>query len=133
MVDAETAMEEGSQGVEDHGVVPYARMAVLGSLLAATGYALADLILGLGSTIMAPLRAFASGFATFISGTFLAPVRVTDAGATATVSSFLEGTGALLGPFAFPVAVVSAIAGMYVFLWFLRKVSISPMQLIRRD
>lgn len=133
MVDAETAVEEGSEGVAEYGVSQYARMAVIGSTLAALGYAIAGLILGLFDTLMAPIRAFASGMATFIGGTLLAPVRVTDAGAAAAAASFVDGAAASLGPAAFPVAMLSAVAGMYIFLVFIRRISISPLQLIRRD
>ena len=133
MVDAETAVEEGSEGVAEYGVGEYAKMSVIGGTLAALAYAIADAILGLGSTLLAPVRAFGRGMATFIGGTLLAPVRVTDAGAAAAAESFLNGAAAALGPFAFPVSVLVSIAGMYIFLWFLRRVSVSPLQLIRRD
>ena len=133
MADAETAMEEGSEGVAEYGVSQYARMAVLGSTLAALGYAIAAAILGLVDTALAPIRAFASGMATFINGTLLAPVRVTDAGAAASVASFVDGIGADLGIFAFPAAMLSVVIAMTIFLWFIRRISISPLQLIRRE
>ena len=133
MVDAEQAVDEGSSGVAEHGVSQYARMSLIGGTLAALAYAIADLILGLGNTLMQPVRAFASGMATFIGGTLLAPVRVTDAGAAAAAASFTEGAAAALGPFAFPVAMLSVVVAMYIFLMFIRRISISPTQLIRRD
>lgn len=133
MVDAEQAVQEGSEGVAEHGVSQYARMSVIGGTLAALAYAIAGLILGMFDTLMAPVRAFASGMATFIGGTLLAPVRVTDAGAAASVRSFTEGAAAALGPFAFPVSVLVVVIAMYLFLAFLRRISISPTQLIRRD
>ena len=75
--------------------------------------------------------AFATGFATFITGTFGGPVLINEAGALASAQSFASGTGALLGPFAFPAAVAVSLAGVYLFLLFLRRVSISPLQLIQ--
>lgn len=132
MVDAETAVEEGSDGVAEYGVTQYARMSVIGGSLAALAYALASAILNIGSAFLAPVRAFANGMATFITGTFGAPVIVTDAGARAAAASFVDGAAASLGPFAFPLAVLVSVAGMYIFLVFLRRISISPTQLIRR-
>lgn len=133
MVDAETAVEEGSAGVAEYGVSQYAKMSVIGGALTAMAYAIAGLILGAFDTFMAPIRAFASGMATFIGGTIGAPVRITDAGAAASAASFVDGAAAALGPFAFPVAVLSSVAGMLIFLWFIRRISISPTQLLRRD
>lgn len=127
MVDAETAVEEGSSGVAEYGVSQYAKMSVIGGTLAALAYAIADLILGMGTTLMAPVRAFASGMATFIGGTIGAPVIITDAGAETSANSFLTGTASLLGPFAFPVAVAVSVAGMTIFLWWLSNTSISPL------
>ena len=129
--DAQEVVSDGQDGVEEQGVVSYTRGAVIGGSASALAIALAQIILGIPGTFLAPIRAFAEGMATFIGGTLLAPVRVTDAGAAASAASFLEGTGALLGPFAFPLAVAVSIAGMYVFLLFLRRISISPLQLVQ--
>ena len=129
--DAEQVVQQGTDGVDERGVPGYAQAAVLGGGLAAIATALVEIVLGIPGTFLAPVRAFAEGMATLIGGTLGAPVRITDAGATASASSFLEGTGALLGPFAFPVAVAVSAAGMFVFLMFLRRISISPTQLIR--
>lgn len=132
--DADEIVEQGREGVQEHGVVDYTRAAVLGGSASALAIALAEIILGIPGTLLAPVRAFASGMAAFIEGSLLAPVRVTDAGATASVTSFLEGTGALLGPFAFPVAVAVAIAGTWIFIWFVQNVvSVNPGQLWRRN
>ena len=129
--DAQQVVSDGQEGVEEQGVVDYTRGAVIGGSATALAIAIAEILIGIPGTFLAPVRAFAEGMATFLRGTLLAPVTVTDAGATASAASFLEGTGALLGPFAFPVAVVVSVAGMYVFLLFLRRISISPLQLIQ--
>lgn len=129
--DAQEVVSDGAEGVEEQGVVNYTRGVVLGGGAGALAIALAEILLGIPGTFLAPVRAFAQGMATFIGGTLLAPVRVTDAGAAASAASFLEGSGALLGPFAFPVAVAISMAGMFIFLMFLRRISISPLQLIQ--
>ncbi|MFW6382844.1 MAG: hypothetical protein ACOCZD_02265 [Haloferacaceae archaeon] len=92
---------------------------------------LVEVIIGIPGTFLASLTAFADGTATFIRGTLGAPVIITDAGAVTSAASFASGTPALLGPFAFPVAVLVSLAGVYLFLLFLRRISISPLQLIQ--
>lgn len=129
--DAQAVVSDGADGVRDEGVVDYTRAVVFGGGATALAITLVEILIGIPQTLLAPVQAFASGFATFIGGTFLAPTRVTDAGATASATSFLEGTGALLGPFAFPVAMGVSLAGMFLFLMFLRRISVSPTQLIR--
>ena len=128
---ASDAVSDGQEGVEEQGVPGYAQGAVIGGSLSALAVALAQILLGIPGTFLAPVEAFASGLATFIGGTLGAPIRITDAGATASATSFLEGTGALLGPFAFPLAVVVSTGGVFVLLMFLRRISVSPTQLIR--
>ena len=123
---ASDAIEEGSEGVSEHGVSGYAQVGVIGSALAALAYAIADFILSLQGTLFAPVRAFASGLSTFITGTLGAPVIITDAGAQTAAQSLASGTAALLGPLAFPLAVLVSIMGVFIFLWFLRNTSLTP-------
>jgi len=127
---AQDAIDDGSEGVSEEGVPGYAQMAVIGGILASLGYAISDLILSVQSTLFAPIRAFASGMATFIGGTLGAPIIITDAGAQTAASSFASGTASLLGPFAFPVAVAVSVSGVLVLLWFLSNSSITPWSII---
>ena len=129
--DAQEVVSDGADGVRDEGVVDYTRAVVFGGGATALAITMVEILIGIPQTLLAPVQAFASGMATFIGGTLLAPVSVTDAGATASATSFLEGTGALLGPFAFPVAMGVSLAGMFLFLMFLRRISVSPLQLVR--
>ena len=126
---ASDAVNDGQAGVAEDGVVSYARGTLIGGSIAAGGTAIAAFILNLQSTILAPVRAFTSSIATFIGGTIGAPVIITDAGAQTSATSFLSGTGALLGPLAFPAAVLVSALGMFLFLMFLRRISVSPTQL----
>lgn len=123
---ASDAIDDGTSGVESQGVSGYARGAVIGSSLAALGYAIANFILNLSSTFLEPIRAFTSSIATFIGDTIGAPTVITGAGAETSANSFTEGTAALLGPFAFPVAVAVSVAGMSVFLWWISNTEIAP-------
>lgn len=131
--DTDEIVQDGRTGVARHGVSLWTQMAIIGTVVSAVGYAAADVILGIPSTLMAPVVAFSEAVATFLRGTIGAPVIVTDAGATASARSFMEGTGAALGPFAFVLAVVVVVMAMTVMFWFLRRETILPTQLITRD
>jgi hypothetical protein len=135
MADDETTTEdivnEGAEGVRDEGVVDYTRAVIFGGAATAGSYTLVEVIRGIPGTFLAPVRAFAGGLATFIGGTLGAPIQITDEGATTSAQSFADGTAALLGPLAFPVAVIVSVVGIYLFLLFLRRISVSPLQLIQ--
>jgi hypothetical protein len=126
---ASDAVNDGQEGVKEQGVVGYSRGTLIGGSIAASGTAIAGAILSFQDTLLAPVRAFTGSVATFISGTIGAPVIITDAGAETSATSFLSGTGALLGPLAFPAAVLVSALGMFLFLMFLRRISVSPTQL----
>lgn len=130
---AQDALDDGAEGVDENGVGGYAQRSVIGGTLASLAIAISGLILSFGETLLAPVRAFTSGIATFISGTLGAPVIITDAGAQASAASFTTGAAAALGPAAFPVAVAVSVAGMFVFLWFIENTSFSPLALFRRE
>jgi hypothetical protein len=130
---AQDAIDDGSEGVQEQGVGPYAQASVIGGALAALSYAIADFILSVQSTLFAPIRAFTDGIATFIGGTLGAPVIITDAGAATAASSFASGTASLLGPAAFPVAVAVSVSGVVIVIWFVRNQSINPIAVFRDE
>lgn len=127
---AQDAVEDGSEGVAAEGVSGYAKQSVIGGALSALSVAISAIILSAQETLFAPIRAFTSGMATFIGGTIGAPVIITDAGAQTSADSFTQGAAAMLGPFAFPLAVAVSVGGMMVFLWFLTNSPISPLSVI---
>lgn len=130
---ASDAIEDGTEGVDERGVSGFAQAGVIGAALSALGFAIADFILSIQSTLFAPIRAFTDGIATFIGGTLGAPVIITDAGAETAAGSLASGTASLLGPFAFPVAVVVSISGVWVLIWFVRNQSINPIAVFRDE
>ncbi|GAB7011771.1 hypothetical protein [Halolamina salina] len=124
---AQDAVEDGTTGVEEQGVGGYAQGAVIGSSLSALGIAIASFILNLQSTIFEPIGAFTGSIADYIGGTIGAPVIITDAGAETSAESLATGTASLLGPFAFPVAVLVSVGGMSIFLWWITNTEINPL------
>ena len=129
--EAREIVSDGQEGVADQGVVGFTRGVLIGGPVMAGAITIVEILVGIPQTFLAPVQAFASGLSSFISGTLLAPTTITEAGAAASAASFVSGTGALLGPLAFPVAVAVSAIGVFVFLMFLRRISISPLQLIQ--
>jgi len=124
---ASTAASE----ISDRGWTAFIRDFGLGGVFLAVVYTLIEGINSLGGTLMAPFRAFGSGLSTLITGTFGAPVLVIDAGAQATATSFLSGAAAYLGPAALPVSMLSAVATLWIFQQFWKRVQFSPIDFLR--
>jgi len=124
---ASTAADE----IDDRGWTNFVRDFGLGGIFLAIVYAAIETIQSAGTTLLRPFRAFGEGIATLIGGTFGAPVRVIDAGATATVTSFTDGAAQFLGPAALPVAMVSAVAALWIFQRFWSRIQFSPIDFLR--
>lgn len=125
---ASTAANE----IDDRGWANFVRDFGLGGIFLAIVFAAIETIQSLGTTLLRPFQAFGEGIATLIGGTFGAPVRVIDAGATATVVSFTDGAAQFLGPAALPVAMVSAVAALWIFQRFWTRIQFSPIDFLRR-
>lgn len=113
--------------LDDRGGLKGLLTALLGGTFVAVTVQAWDFIASLGSTFMKPLRALGSGLATLITGTFGGPVIITDAGAQTAAQSITDGLVSYLGVLAFPVAVATSMAGIYVFAWFWSRMSLSPL------
>lgn len=130
--DPESIANTAADEIADRGWTNFIRDFGIGGVFLAIVYTIIEGVQSLGTTFMAPFRAFADGIATLIGGTFGAPVRVIDAGATATVISFTEGASAALGPAALPVAMISAVVTLWIFQKFWSRVQFSPIDFLRR-
>ena len=119
--------EPGSDGILETGVSGWTQIMLIGAPVFAVGTAISSIILSAGSTIMAPFRAFGSGLASLITGTFGGPVIITESGAIASAESFGSGLLGQLGPAQFPVAVLASMAGMAIFILALRRLNWSPL------
>lgn len=122
-------MDRADDGIADSGFSVWVRNTAIGGTLLAFVYALQNAILAFGETFMAPFRAIASGLSRMLEGTFFATITIVDAGAEATATSFLDGAAAALGPAAFPVAILSVVAGIWILSRGFRN--FSPLDWIR--
>lgn len=84
-----------------------------------------------GELILAPFRALAGGIVSLIDGTVGSGVDVIGAGAATAIESFTTGVTALLGPFAFPFSVGVTMIAVFVFIWFIQRLELSPLIFIR--
>ncbi len=97
-----------------------------GTIFLAWVFSTANLFGQFMESLFAPVRALFGGFATFLSGTIGGAMRVIDAGATASVQSFLSGIGSYSGPFAFVLAVIVVVLALLVVEWWWNQSSATP-------
>lgn len=108
-------MDQAAEGIEQAGgFTEWVRNENLGAIVMSITIAISGAILTLGETLLAPFRGLAQGASRIMEGTFFAATDVIDAGATATVTSFVDGAAAYLGPAAFPVGVLSVAVALYI-------------------
>lgn len=103
----------------------------IGGILYAFFLSVIGTIEAAGDLILAPFRALAAGLAELVSGTVGETLNVVEGGATQAVDSFGSGATELLGPLAFPFSVAVAMAGVFVFVWFVSRLEFSPLVFLR--
>lgn len=109
------------------GLVPFVRNVGFGGVSYAIILQLIEIITTGGAVMFGPVRALGRGVVLLVDGTFMNLLRTFDAGTAATVESFLTGTASLLGPFAQPVSIGVVMLTLFVFMWALNRMSISPI------
>lgn len=114
--DAWQVMEETRRDLDRMSFQEFVRARVIASPLMALGLAITSGILAFGEAVLGPIRAFLDGLSALIGGTFAESVGIIQAGAEQAAWSFTDGTAQMLGPAAFPVAVATVIAGLWVFV-----------------
>jgi len=119
----------GAGIVASIGLVGLVEQYLLGGSLYATSLEIIGGIQSLGSNITAPFTAFGEGISGIISAVF--PARVINGAADFTLYSLTQGEWSVFGPLTFPVAVGVVLLGLWVFLAWARRTSLSPLQLWR--
>lgn len=85
-----------------------------------------DAIDAAGELLLAPWRALAEGIVSLVGGTLGSAVDIVDAGGSTAVGSFTDGLAAILGPFAFPAAVLIVMLSVYLFIQAALNIELSP-------
>lgn len=125
--DATEVINTASDDLENQTITEYAQNTVIGGSLRAIGITLVSMILGIGAAFFRPINAFVEGVTSLITGTFGGPILINEAGATTSAASFESGTASLLGPFAWPAAVLISMLGVFLFIWALSRIDLSPL------
>lgn len=130
--DQESRLDLTAEQLEKQGGLVGLLVALLGGTYVTIAFNLWDMIDSLGETIMRPLRAFAGALATLIRGSIGGPVVMLEAAVQTGAASVTEGLFSTFGLFAYPVTMISVMAGIYVFAWFWQRIDLSPWGFLRR-
>jgi len=121
---------EGIRNADSFGV--WIRNAGIGTVFLTLVYTASSAIQTGFGTITAVFSSLANGLSDLIGGTLGVSVGVIDAGGQAAIESFLTGWASFFGPLAFPAAVGTVIAALWVFTTgFDNYVGFSPLDFIR--
>lgn len=133
MSDPEDTVEDATRMIQEQGFQDFIRNAGIGGVFLAIVYGLISMIQTLGEIPRAIFAALADGLSALLEGTLFGLLDITDAGMATAAASFIDGTAALLGPFAAPVAVGVVILSLYVFtVGWDRYIGFNPIQFFTR-
>jgi hypothetical protein len=104
---------------------------IFGGLVVKLQYQAIEGIDSVGGLLLAPVRALGRGMVRLVDATIGGVVAVFGAGTEATVRSFTDGIGALLGPLAQPTSVGIGMLSVAVFIYTVNKLNISPISFLR--
>ncbi|WP_232702206.1 hypothetical protein [Halobacterium wangiae] len=114
--------------VGNHGLVYLVKNFGFGGVLAQLFISIIGAIQGLADSFMSPIQEFVGGLARTIAAMF--PARVISGGADKTLRSLTTGDWAFFGPATFPVSVIAVLAGLSIFLWWLRREDLSAVEML---
>lgn len=116
---------------EQGGFVAFIRNVGLGGVAYAIILQLIEGVQSFGTILLGPPRALGKGLIRLVDTVIGGMLQVMDAGTATTVESFLNGTAALLGPFAQPAAVGIMMMTIAVFIYSINRLNISPLSFLR--
>lgn len=116
---------------QEGGWANFIRNWILGGLVVKLQYQAIEGVDSFGGLILAPVRALGNGMVMLVDATIGGVVAVFGAGTEATVRSFADGVGAMLGPFAQPTSVGVGMLSVAVFIYTVNKLNISPISFLR--
>jgi hypothetical protein len=126
--DAESIAELATEQIDERGFQGFIRDYGVGGVFAALFLSLIDGISSIGGTIIAPFDALGDALTLLVQRTIGAPTRLISQSIDASIG-FWENLG--LGPFGFPLAVLSVMVGIYVAVWFIIRIPFSPLIFVR--
>lgn len=124
--------QEAAELVDEYGGLnDFVRQFGVGGILFAMFTQVIELINVSGELFLAPWRALAGGLADFVAGTLGQGIDIVAAGGETAVGAFASGSTALLGPFAFPFAVIIVMLALFAFVRGISNIELSPLIFIR--
>lgn len=128
--DPDERLTSALDNIDDHGLSGLLKGLIAGTFMTAffQGWAFIE---SLGGTIMKPFAAFGDALARLVSGSIGGPVVMLEAATQAAVESLLTGVWGELGIWAYPVTMVSVVAGIYIFARAWEAIDLSPWNFLR--
>ena len=118
---------EAANLVDEYGGLrPFVERFGVGGILFAIFVNTIDAINAMGELILAPFRATAAGIVSLIDSTVGNSLDIIAAGASTAINSIESGLTAILGPLAFPFAVLIVMIAVAIFLESVDRISFSP-------
>lgn len=113
------------------GLRPFVQQFGVGGIIFAFVVNIIDAINATGELLLAPFRALATGLSVLIEDTFGVSLDIIAAGGATAVRSIETGLAAILGPFAFPFAVLVVMIAIWIFIRAAQNIEFSPLVFIR--
>lgn len=129
--DPTTLISQAVDYIDDLGFAGFVQNVGIGGVFMAIVFQLIETITSIGGVVLKPLAALGDGLARLTEVGVGAPARLIEQGFETAITSFREGTAALLGPAAPTVSVIAAMAALFVFIWFVYRIPFSPIAFIR--
>lgn len=111
---------------KEGGIIAFVQNVGMGGIYYALVLEIIAGIQSFGSLVMGPPRALGRGMILLIDATLGGMVDVFGAGTATTIYSFTDGTAALLGPLAQPAAVGVVMITLFVFIYAVNRMGITP-------
>lgn len=116
---------------KEGGIIAFVQNVGMGGIYYALVLEIIAGIQSAGGLLLGPPRALGRGMIALIDATLGGMVDVFGAGTATTIYSFRDGTASLLGPLAQPASVGVIMITLFVFIWAINRMGITPWAFVR--
>lgn len=124
-------LQETLRMIRREGGLEGLMIGLVGGTFITVAFNLWEFIESFGQTIILPFVAFGESLATLIRGSIGGPVLILEAAVETAVVSLTEGLFATFGLFAYPIAMLSVMAGIWIFARAWNMIELSPWGFLR--
>jgi hypothetical protein len=130
--DPESIVRSASDLISEEGsFAAFLQNTVIGGIILGITYQIIGTTQSIGSTLIAPFRAFGQGMAAFVEATFGGPVRLLEASVMTGVDSIRRGLVSEFGILAYPLTMIVIMIALYIFGEGVRRLDLSPWNFFR--